>query len=108
VILGNAGLHAHQRVPQAIAQLAPMFPSLHEEVIADVLGKVGGDVQLAVDALLAAQVKSRPSVTRETSAEASCALSATQPLPEASYRPPLPSTHTQTRTYSRIALISRY
>jgi hypothetical protein len=37
-----------------------MFPSLHEAVISDVLGKVGNDVELAADALLAAQVNSHP------------------------------------------------
>ncbi len=47
-------------MPQAIAQLVPMFPSLHEAVISDVLGKVGNDVELAADALLAAQVNSHP------------------------------------------------
>jgi hypothetical protein len=39
-------------VPQAIALLAAMFPSLPASAIADALGSAGGDVPHAVDALL--------------------------------------------------------
>jgi hypothetical protein len=50
--------HAPPYAPQAIAQLAAMFPSLPASVVADALGSAGGDVPRAVDALLqAAQVR---------------------------------------------------
>ena len=47
------------RVMQAIAQLTPMFPALPESAIADALGKAGGDVQHAANALFAEQVNVR-------------------------------------------------
>ena len=50
--------HAPPYAPQAIAQLAAMFPSLPASAVADALGRAGGDVPHAVDALLqAAQVR---------------------------------------------------
>lgn len=46
---------------QEIAQLTQMFPSVPASVIAGALGRAGGDVQLAADALLSVgQVKPRP------------------------------------------------
>ena len=46
---------------QATAQLAQMFPSVPASVIAGALGRAGGDVQHAADALLSVgQVKARP------------------------------------------------
>ena len=54
-----AALRAHAGVSQAIAQLAPMFPSLSASAIADALGKAGGDVQQAANALFAEQVNTR-------------------------------------------------
>ena len=47
------------RVMQAIAQLTPMCPALPESAIADALGKAGGDVQHAANALFAEQVNVR-------------------------------------------------
>jgi hypothetical protein len=53
-------------VVQAIAQLAPMFPSLPASAIADALDKAGGNLQHVVDALLqAAQVNARLDLTYE-------------------------------------------
>jgi hypothetical protein len=63
----RAGLRAHAGVSQAIAQLAPMFPSLSASAIADALGKAGGDVEHAADALVMAQVSRQPRARRCTS-----------------------------------------
>ncbi len=63
----RAGLRAHAGVSQAIAQLAPMFPSLSASAIADALGKAGGDVEHAADALVMAQVSRQPRAHRCTS-----------------------------------------
>jgi hypothetical protein len=62
--LARALAHSSSRactvcVVQAIAQLAPMFPALPVSAIADALGKVGGDVQQAANALFAEQVNAR-------------------------------------------------
>ena len=59
-----AALRAHAGVSQAIAQLAPMFPSLSASAIADALGKAGGDVEHAADALVMAQVNRQPRARR--------------------------------------------
>ena len=50
------GMRSACHVVQAIAQLAPMFPALPASAIADALGKAGGDVQHAANALFAEQV----------------------------------------------------
>jgi hypothetical protein len=47
-------------VPQAIKLLKSMFPSLPQSAITDALGKAGGDVNYAVDALLGGQVNAWP------------------------------------------------
>ena len=43
-------------MPQVIKHLASMFPSLPKSTITDALGKAGGNVDYALDALLMAKV----------------------------------------------------
>ena len=62
--LARALAHSSSRactvcVVQAIAQLAPMFPALPASAIADALGKAGGDLQQAANALFSEQVNAR-------------------------------------------------
>ena len=47
-------------MPQGIKELTSMFPSLPKSAITDALGKAGGDVHHAADALLGGQVNAWP------------------------------------------------
>jgi hypothetical protein len=47
-------------VPQVINYVASIFPSLPKSAITDALGKAGGNVHHAVDALLMAKVNAWP------------------------------------------------
>ena len=47
-------------MPQVIKELASIFPSLPQSTITDALGKAGGNVHHAADALLVPQVNAWP------------------------------------------------